>query len=169
VVRNGFGFVLGFLGVVMLFLTDLRSIGPEAVVAGAIFLISPLSAVLGNTAAKRWGAQVSSLKLNRDGMIIGTVLLWAVALPVERGAELHWTPRAIFSVTYLTLIGTVVTFGLYYWLLRYATARKMSLIAYVIPVVALALGVVVGQEPVGLETLIGTAMILGGVTLAARK
>ena len=99
-------------------------------------------------------------------MILGALFLWAAVLVFERGAEMNWTPTAIFSVGYLTLMGTVVTFGLFYWLLRYATASKMALIAYVIPVVALVLGVVIGHEPVGVETLIGTSMILGGVILA---
>lgn len=166
--RNWLGFAIGFLGVVVLFLTDLRDLGPEAVFYGAIFMISPLASVVGNTAAKRWGRDVSSLKLNRDGMFLGAVFLWLSAFAFERGAELRWTPRAIFSVAYLTVMGTVVTFGLYYWLLRYASAGKLSLITYVIPIVALILGALVGHESVGTMTVVGTAMILGGVTLAAR-
>ena len=82
---------------------------------------------------------------------------------------MRFTPAAIASVAYLALVGTVVTFGLYFWLLRSVPAGRLSLIAYVIPAVALFLGFAVGDEPVGRFTLAGAALILVGVALAARR
>jgi drug/metabolite transporter (DMT)-like permease len=65
-------------------------------------------------------------------------------------------------------MGTVVTFGLYYWLLRYLDAHRLSLIAYVTPAVALTLGSLVRGEPFQPSTMAGAGCILAGVLLVVR-
>lgn len=157
------GFVFAFLGVLLLFATDLRAIGPEAVPAGLVLLLSPVVSTVGTTLVKRHGAGVSSALLNRDGMLLGAILLLASAALVERGADVRWTVPAIASTAYLAIVGTVVTFSIYFWLMRYAPAYQLSLIAFVVPAIALTLGAVVGNEPVGANTIGGTAAILVGV------
>ena len=167
--RQWLGFVVGFLGVALLFATDLREIGAEAVPAGAVLLGSPLVAAIGTTVVKRQGAHVSSVLANRNGMWIGAIGLSAVAALFERDAAVRWTAPAIASVLYLAVLGTVVTFGLYFWLLRRVAASRMSLIAYVTPAIALLLGGLVGKEPVTAWTIAGSALILGGVGLVVRR
>jgi drug/metabolite transporter (DMT)-like permease len=165
---QGLGFALGFLGVGALFATDLRGLGAEAVPAGAVLLISPLVSAIGTTYVKKHGGGTSSMRLNRNAMFVGAALLWTVALPSERGVPFHWTGPAIFSLVYLAVFGTVVAFGLYFWLLRHTAANRMSVIAYVTPAVALVLGLVVRQEPIGAWTIVGLGLILGGVYLVHR-
>ena len=63
----------------------------------------------------------------------------------------------------------MLTFGVYFWLLRYVPAYRMSLISFVTPVVALMLGASIGDEPIGPRTLLGTALVLGGVGLTVLK
>jgi drug/metabolite transporter (DMT)-like permease len=167
--RQWGGFAVGFLGIVLLFATDLRGIGAEAMGAGAILLASPIVSVVGTTVVKRRGARVSSVLVNRDAMWIGAAMLSALAWFFERDAERHWTGAAIASVLYLSLAGTVVTFSLYFWLLRHVAANRMSLIAYVTPVVALLLGGLVGREPITGWTLAGTGLVLAGVGLVVRR
>ena len=159
------GFGLGFAGIAVLFRTDLDSFGGDAVITGAILLLSPLAACLGNVVFKRYGTETSSALLNRNGMLLAAGLLLAVSTGVERHAEVVWTGRALFSVAYLAVAGTVVTFGLYFWLLRFARAHRMSLIAYVTPALALSLGWAVGDEPVSRFTLVGASLILLGIML----
>jgi drug/metabolite transporter (DMT)-like permease len=165
---QGAGFVLGFAGVAALFATDLRELGPGAVPAGAILLLSPLVSSFGTTFVKRFGAGTSSLLLNRNAMWIGAGLLWIVALVTEGGRGFHFTGGAIFSLAYLALFGTVVAFGLFFWLLRHLPANRLSVIAYVTPAVALLCGLAVRGEPVGPWTLAGLALILAGVWLVHR-
>ncbi|MCZ6598899.1 MAG: EamA family transporter [Planctomycetota bacterium] len=167
--RHWAGFAVGFLGVALLFRTDLAIIGPAAIGVGLVYFVSPLVSAIGQTVIKRHGEHTSSVLLNRNAMFVGAVLLWAVALLFERDEPIAWTRFAIFSVAYLSIMGTVVTFGLYYWLLRYMAAHRLSLIAYVIPAIALFLGWAIGDEAVGLDTLGGTALILGGVAMIAQR
>jgi drug/metabolite transporter (DMT)-like permease len=161
------GFGLGFLGVVGLFATDLRGLGAGAVPAGLVLLLSPFVSAFGTTLVKKHGARTSSVLLNRNAMWIGAGLLWLFTGLFER-RPFHWTGSAIFSLAYLSLFGTVVAFGLYFWLLRHVPANRMSVIAYVTPGVALVLGVLVADEPIGPGTLAGLAAILAGVFLVHR-
>ncbi|MCY3003325.1 MAG: EamA family transporter [Planctomycetota bacterium] len=162
------GFTLGFGGLALLFAKDLPQLGPEAVPAAAVLLLSPTVSTVGNTLVKRSGGGVRSLELNRNAMAFGAVLLCALAFTTEDVASVAWTPRAILTVTYLSLVGTVLTFGLYFWLMRYVRANTMSLISYVTPMVAMLLGVLYG-ETLTVWTAAGAACILGGVALAVRK
>jgi drug/metabolite transporter (DMT)-like permease len=161
------GFATGLLGLALLFLTDIASFGPEAIPAALFLLLSPIVSTVGNTLAKLHGKGVSSLALNRNAMAFGAVLLSALAFALEKPLEVTWTPRAAASVVYLALAGTVLTFGLYFWLMRHVAASSLSLIAYVTPVIALALGWMFG-ETLTLSTIGGAVLIVGSVALVVR-
>ena len=163
------GFVTGFAGVVLLFVADLRAISSSAVLGGALLLASPLATAIGTVHIKRSGSATSSVLLCRDSLGVAAVVTAVLALLFERDAEATWSGRALFSVLYLGIVGTCVTFSVYFWLLRFAAASRLSLIAYVTPAVALVLGWLVRGEPVGPTTLVGAALIVVGVALAGRR
>ena len=169
--RQWLGLIGGFAGVALMFATDVSDCGAEAVPAGLILLLSPLISAVGTNLLKREGSGTSSVLMNRNGMLLSAGLVAAWALVMENDAPADWTPRAIFSVAYLALVGTVVGFGVYLWLLRHAPATRLALIAYCIPVVALTLGATLADEPIGLHTLAGMGLILAGVAcvMAGRK
>ena len=167
--RQWAGLLLAFAGIAVLFSGDLAALGPEVVTAGAVLLVSPFVSAVGTALVKRDGAGVSSLRLNGDGMLLGASLLCALALLTERSATPVWSARALASLAYLSLCGTVLTFGLYYWVMRYVPAYRLALIAYVTPVIAISLGVGLGDEPVTRSTLLGGALVLAGVGAVLRR
>lgn len=172
-IKHAAGFLLGFAGVVFLFVFDVGELGrelePMAPRAAWILLLSPLVVAISTTIIKKYGAQVSSLKLNRDGLLIATVIVSVVALTLERDEPFNLTGRAIFSLAYLSVVGTVVTFGTYFWLLRHAPAYKLAVIPYVSPVVAVVLGYFIASENIGISTLAGMGLILLGVMLVVGR
>jgi drug/metabolite transporter (DMT)-like permease len=163
------GFGVGLLGLTLLFRTDIQSFGAAGVPTALLLLLSPISATVGTTMVKRHGGGVSSTRLNRNGMFWGAALLLAAALVFERDAPLRWTLPAIGSIAYLSVVGTVVTFSLYFWLLRYAPAHRIGLIAYVTPAIALFLGWAFAGEPITVFTLVGAGLILAGVLLVVHR
>ena len=167
--RQWLGFVLGFLGVGLLFQTDVRDFGPEAVPMALLLLVSPAISVVGQTVLKRHAEKSSSVLVNRNAMLLGALLLLAAGAVTESDDEMRWTVQAMLSIGYLAIVGTVITFTLYFWLLRYAPAHRLSLIAYITPVIALTLGWMFGGESVTAFTLAGTATILVGVVLVVRR
>lgn len=168
--RQWLGFAVAFAGIVLLFFTDVASISQGAVLMGLLLLLGPISVAFSTTLVKRRAHGASSLILNRDSILIGALGLGLLSLLFERGQPVEWSPRAIASVLYLAIPGTVVTFGIYLWLLRSVPAYRLSLTAYVTPVVALLVGASIGGEALGVTTLTGTGLVLGGVALSlARK
>lgn len=163
------GFVLGFAGLVVLYAKDVPGFGEGALPAALLLLLSPLVSAIGTALVKRHGARTSSTLLNRNAMLTGAALLVAAALLFERDEPARWSPAAIGSVVYLALCGTVLTFGLYFWLLRTVDANTMSLIAYVTPAVALLFGWLVRGETLRPTTVAGAGLILFGVVLVVRR
>ena len=162
------GFVIGFAGVVVLFVTDVEDLGRVASSAALVLLGSPLAATIGTTVLKRHGARTSSILVNRDALWVGAAMLAAAAWAFERGEPATWSPSAIASVAYVALFGTALTFGLYFWLLRRTAAHALSLISYATPAIALVLGALVGGEPIGAGTAAGSVLILAGVATVLR-
>jgi drug/metabolite transporter (DMT)-like permease len=166
--RRWLGLGLGVLGVASMFLTDLRAAGGESMGAGLVLLASPAVSALGTTYLKRRGGGTSSALLNRNGMAIAALALLPVAWFAERDAPRVLGARAVGSVLYLALVGTVLAFGLYFWLLRHAPATRLGLIAILTPSVAVALGAAFAGERIGLATLLGMACVVSGVALFVR-
>ena len=167
--RQVIGLVVGLLGIVLLFVTDLADLGPDALPMALFLLLSPLVSVVGTVVVKRYGATSSSVLLNRNGMGIGAAALLVGAAGLETHAPVRWSAAAIGSIAYLAVVGTAVTFSLYFWLLRFAPANRMALIAFITPCVALALGAAVGGEPVTRYTLIGTGCVIAGIALVVLR
>ena len=166
--RQWLGLFVGFLGVALLFLTEVASVGPAALPAACLLLVSPALSAVGNTLIKRDAGRTSSALLNRDGTMLGALLVLGLALVLEHDAESRWSRAAVGSVLYLALVGSVLAFSIYFWLLRYSAATRMSLLVYGVPLVAITLGVTLGDESVGVTTWFGMAAILGGVFLVIR-
>jgi drug/metabolite transporter (DMT)-like permease len=166
--RQATGFVIAFSGVVLLFAKDLERFGDGALGWALLALASPLVSCVGTTLVKRYGTRINSLQLNRNAMAVGAAWLVLLAFVYEREAPATWSPRAIGSVVYLALFGTVFTFATYFWLLRRTSAYRLSTIAYITPAIAMLLGATVRQEAVGPWTLAGAGLVLCGVALAVR-
>jgi drug/metabolite transporter (DMT)-like permease len=107
--------------------------------------------------------------MNRNAMWIGAIVLVACALAFEHGASPQWSARAFGTVAYLAIVGTVLTFSLYFWLLRHVAAYRLSMISYITPAIALTVGTIVGKEPLTGWTIAGSATILAGVALVVAK
>lgn len=164
-----FGLVVGFLGVVLLFITDVGSAGGDSVKRGLVLLLSPLASAFATAYVKKHGGGVSSALLNRAALFWGAVMLLIAALVTEGGIPVPRTSMAIMSVTYLAAMGTVLTFSLYFWVLRRGSPVSLSLMAYVTPAIALVIGAVLGEEQVTLWTIAGFALVLVGCTIVLRR
>ena len=69
----------------------------------------------------------------------------------------------MISLIYLAIVGTVIAFLLYYWLMQNMDVTKTMLISLVTPVVAVILGMLVLDEEMTWRTLVGGAMIIAGI------
>ena len=164
-IRQWIGVLVGLLGIGALFATDIAVISPKALTMGLLVMLGPLSVAFSTTVIKRRAYMASSVLLNRDAMLLGAGLLLALSFVFERGQPVRFTPMAIWSVGYLAIAGSVVTFGVYAWLLRTVAAYRLSMVSYVIPAIALWLGATFGNEPLRSTTVFGTGLVVFGVAL----
>ena len=79
------------------------------------------------------------------------------------------TPKTTFALAYLTLLGSVVAFAAYSYALRHLNVAIVSLYTYVNPVIAVALGTILLDEPFHVRMLIAGAIILTGILIVGPK
>ena len=77
--------------------------------------------------------------------------------------------ESAWAWAYLVVIGSLVAYTSYTWLLRNAPIQQVSTYAYVNPVVAVILGAIILGESVGGMTIAGTAVIVASVAIIVRR
>lgn len=163
------GVTLGLAGVTLIYSEDLAALGgTRARIAATWFLLSPLATAIANVLAKRWARDVHPISLTAVPMAIGAACLGAAAAFLERDLPVRWDAPSILSVAYLALFGSVLTFGLYFWLLARLPATKVALVAYGTPVVAVLVGTLFLGEPFTARIGAGALTVLAGVGVATR-
>ena len=103
------------------------------------------------------------MQLLMAGMVLLVVSPLAGEVPGSLSVDL--TLRSVLAFLYLVVFGSIVAFGAYVWLLGRVGASRLSSHAYVNPLVAVALGVVLNGEHLGVTGVLATAVILGSVAL----
>lgn len=160
------GVVLGVCGVAVVFSNQLAVSGTMALAGCVALILSAMFAAYSNVLVKAYGKNMDPAILAAGQMLFGLLLLLVVGLPLEGNPlRYHWTPMALIALLYLAVVGTVIAFLLYYWLVLNMDVTKSMLIALVTPVVAVLLGMIVLDEQIGWRTLAGGAMIMLGIAL----
>jgi drug/metabolite transporter (DMT)-like permease len=166
---EAWGILAGFVGVGVIFSEDLSALGGAGVaLAAAVMLLSPGSAAVSSVVVKRWGVGVHPFSLTAIPMLLGAGLTGLVALTTERGLPIVWDTRSVSAILYLAIVGSAVTFSLYYWLLSHLPAKRLALIAYIIPIEAVVIGTF-RDEPITLRVILGAALVIAGVALAVHR
>lgn len=101
-------------------------------------------------------------------MLLGGVFLLTISLvtePVGLFSIVAAPPKALWSVLYLVIFGSIIGFSSYAWLARNATPSLLSTYAFVNPVVAVLLGVLFAGEVFSGRSLLGAGVALVGVVL----
>ena len=159
------GVILGVLGVGVVFSNQLAVSGRQALAGCIALILSALFAAYANVLVKARKVKMNPVIIAGGQMVFGLMLLFAVGIPLEGNPfNLRWTPMALVALFYLAIVGSVIAFVLYYWLVLNIDVTKSMLIALVTPVVAVILGMIVLDEEIGWRTLIGGAMIMTGIS-----
>lgn len=166
--RQLLGFVVAFGGIVTVFAGNLGGAAGRPDMA-ALLLLSPVVSAVGTTLVKKYGSGTSSVRLNRNGMLLGAALLGAAAFLREDPLAMAWTWRGTVALLYLALFGTALAFGVYFHLLRTAPASMLSLITYVTPVLAMLLAAMVGDGAMDAAAWLGTLLVTAGIALVVRR
>ncbi len=162
------GLAVGFTGIVAVSYDSLQT-GSDLFVGSLLVLGATMAAALGAVFHKRSFSQQSVYLSAVAQITVGTVPVVLVTPLVENIGDFALTFKSVGSIIYLTVMGTVVAFLAYYWLLSKTRAIYTSLFAFVVPLVAIFIGVVLFEESLTLTIVIGTVLILLGVVLVVKK
>ena len=118
---------------------------------------------------KRRAKHLSPTILSLGGMLAGVLILYGLAFAFEDLSRVRFDASGIGSILYLGTFGTVVTFLIYYWLLKKIDAVYLSLVSLVTPILAVVLGAIVLDERFDSRIMVGAAMVLLGILGANGK
>ena len=142
------GLVVGFVGIVLLVHpgSDTGPLGYLLLTVLAAFMWA-----LGSFLSPRMRVPRDALVATGYEMLAGGVALTVIGSIAYSPSELDpssWSGRSVFGLVYLIVFGSLLGYSAYVWLLANAPISKVSTYAYVNPVVAIALGVIVLDESV---------------------
>ena len=162
---TAFGVVIGFAGVVVLMLPDLRN-GLHADLLGQFAIVgASVSYAAAAIFARNRLRGEPPLSSTMGQMTMGALFTVPLSLIIDRPFPLSPSAPAVLSWLGLTILGTVLAYIIYYALIDRTSATFVSTVTYIIPIVGLALGALVLDEPVTANLLISAVLIIAGVLL----
>lgn len=100
--------------------------------------------------------------------LLGASAMLAVALGVTGARSPHFTAESVVAIVVLGIVGTGVAYVLNYHIITSEGATIASTVTYLLPVVAIVLGVLVLSENITATVLAGIALVLTGVAMTRR-
>ncbi|TMK94173.1 MAG: hypothetical protein E6G42_05350 [Actinobacteria bacterium] len=159
------GLVVGLGGVALL-------VGPGGggtdLVGGLVCVAAAAAWAAGSLYSRRAPLPSQPMLASGMEMLAGGVLLAIAGLAAGEGGQVHLSQvsaTSLLALLYLVVVGSIVAFSAFHWLLRNAPTHIVSTYAYVNPVVAVLLGAAFLGEPMTFRTLIAGLAIVTSVVL----
>jgi drug/metabolite transporter (DMT)-like permease len=162
------GLVLGIAGMAVL-------VGPSALggdridpVGAAIVLFGSAAWAVGSVYSRTLPRFQSAVRTSAIQMLAGGLVVSLIALVVGDFGRIDLAAasfKSVASFLYLILIGSLIGYSSYMYLLGVTSAARASTYAFVNPVVAVFLGAVFANEPVTARVLAAGAIIVVAVAL----
>ncbi|MDR1887161.1 MAG: EamA family transporter [Prevotellaceae bacterium] len=172
------GIIIGFLGVIMLYVEQLNAENKANVHTeyGVLILVfGSVSWALGTLYAKYRSSgeeNVNAFAGSAWQMLFAGAMFWicsSVNGDVNNTDFAEIPDSSWLSLAYLIVFGSILTYSAYIWLLKIRPAAEVGTHAYVNPLVAVCIGTTLGKETVTFVQLAGLAVILLSVMLINKR
>jgi drug/metabolite transporter (DMT)-like permease len=160
------GLAVGVLGVVVISAPSVGEGSSEALGVGLVVLATAFYGLAVNIAApvqQRYGSIPVMARM------LGLATIWTAPLGLVAATDSSFEWGPLLAVATAGVLGTGLAFVFMGSLVGRVGATRASFIAYVIPVVALVLGVTFRDDDVTAAALIGVVMVIFGALLASRR
>ena len=163
------GLIVGFAGAVLIF-TPWHTAGGLFSAGGLECLAASVSYAVSYIYMDRFLARrgIGPVVLSACQLAAAAVML-AIALAVTGAPTPHVTAESVAAIAVLGIIGTGFAYVLNYQIITSEGATVASTVTYLLPVVAIVLGVLVLGENITATILTGIALVLLGVALTRRR
>lgn len=164
------GIALGLVGMIIL-------IGPRAIIGegnidelgSGVLVLGSISWAYG-TLMTRWSSKRpgSPLVFASLQMLAASAAMLITSLITRDYRGFAWanvTSLTVFSFVFLVIAGSIIGYTAYIYLLSHVSAAKAATYAYVNPIIAVLLGWLFANEPLGMRTLVAAGVTLAGVAI----
>jgi len=160
------GLALGFAGVILLVAPDLVNLS-DADLSGELMMIgSSVCYGIGNVYSKRNVRGLRPMIPALFQVTIAAAIIVPMALVFEQPiGRVNPAPEAIVAVIWLGILGSGFAYLCFFTILANWGATRTSMVAYLLPVVGIALGAAVMRDPVTVNRIAGTGLIIAGIAL----
>lgn len=160
------GLLIGFSGIVLLVWPELTLGGDRHFLAGIIAVqIASFGWSLGSAYSRRHARTENVLGTTAYQMLAGGLMMVAAGTVRGEWATLWFTTRTATALVYLSTIGAVGGFVAYTYALRHLPVTFVSLYAYINPVIAVTLGVLLLNEPFNSRMAASALLVFAGVAV----
>jgi len=160
------GLVVGFSGIVVLVWPDLALNGSQhpGFLAGVVALqVASIGWSLGSAYSRRHARADHVLGTTACQMLAGGVFMTAAGTLRGEWAHLSFTNQTFWWLVYLSSVGAIGGFVAYTYALRHLPVSFVSLYAYINPIIAVALGVLILHESFDSRMAVAAALVFCGV------
>lgn len=154
-----------FGGVALIFWRELLH-GASALALLAIFVAAVSAALAGVFLQK--GPKQDAIATNAVGVVVGFIFAIGFSLVFGEKRTLPTESAQVLSIIYLAVMGSVVAFGLFAWLITKWRASTAAFIGVTVPVIAIILGSALRSETLAPGSLFGALVVIVAVTVALR-
>ena len=161
-IRKFVGMLIGLIGTILLFSKG-ELLGEGQTTFGIIaILASVVLAAWPNVYLKMQKTTINSYHLNAFGMTISGLLFFLFALILESSHPIPIDKTNMFAIFFLTIPGTVITWGIYIWLFNHIPVTQISYTAFYPPIIATFVGWLFLNESLPLVAIFGSILIIFG-------
>lgn len=161
---KGVGMLLGLLGLFAIFFSG-EQISENAALGVTGVLVAVLLHSYSMVLVKRAGYNGHGLVITAGGLTVAVPLYLLTWFLTGSAWPEQLPSRTIASIVYLGLIGSVLGFALFYFVLKHVSAMRVALLTLITPVTALWLGHALNNEDITLTVVAGTLLIIAGLAL----
>lgn len=160
------GMSLGFIGIVVIFSDSFSTDFSNLFLGMVAVAISGIMQAWIAVTLKKSGKHLNPLSMNFIPMLIAGVTGLTIGLLAEDLSYIKINQTAVVSVLYLAFFGSLITFTVFYWLMKKINVIMLSFTAFITPIIALILGWIIYHEILTTQHLLGSILVLVGLLTA---
>ena len=165
------GVAVAFGGIAVAFLGNGQ---PQAAAAASNMLLGDSLGLLGGLL---WGATTVAIRRTALSeaapsktlfyqMAIAALVLLVYAAATGN-AGIRYTPSAMLSVAFQSVVVALSSYLAWFWLLRRYLASRLSILSFMTPLFGVSFGVLILDEPLDGAFVVGALMVLAGISLVS--
>lgn len=131
----------------------------------AAALVCPIVWTLGSLGVRKHGGGLSPIMVSAIQMLSGAAAFVVISLALGESWDIHPSAMAMWAMAYLIVLGSVIAFTAYAYVLSKIPAAKANTYTLVNPIIALLAGALILDEPIAPEVVPATLLIIAGLVI----